>query len=388
MESYQINELLYLSRYLGGRGLKSLEQTYKETKVKSAVKILASNDPRIKIVSKFHQQCIKNKRVSIYKDATEYAREMNIVFEINGDTYKMMDNQTHVEIKNIRQLNNILRKKRNIRYLEIIENYSWQGKIFLSRKRDDTVNEGCYNWLKRWKDAPTDVIREIYNLYTQTLQTKTFSVMRGVEQTDNLCRLCKIKPESVLHILNNCGVLAKYSYTRRHNQVLKCFFFEVLKKFSLIDKVPPWFTSKEVKPFYDNKDVSLWWDVPEFTGASEELHERNAKRPDGKLKMKKEKKIFLIEMSCPWLDKRNEKYTLKIDKYRDIISNIKREEPEYTVDQITLIIDSLGGYSKNLHENIYKVIKDTRVIKSIILRMQKTVLSESVHIARRFKLGK
>ena len=58
------------------------------------------------------------------------------------------------------------------------------------------------------------------------------------------------------------------------------------------------------------------------------------------------------------------------------------------VDQITLVIDSLGGYSNNLAENISKVVKDKRTINSIILRMQKTVLSQSVQIARRFKLGK
>ena len=318
--------------------------------------------------------------MSIFKDAIEYASDMNIDFEINEDSYKMIDNQSLIEIENVKQLKDVIRKKRSSKYLEVVGNYSWQGRIFLSRENDETLKDGCYDWLKRWKDAPTDVIREIYNLYTQTLQTKTFAVMRNVEQTDTFCRLCKLKPESVLHILNNCGVLAKYSYIRRHNQVLKCFFFEILKKFSFIGQVPPWFTNKDVKPFYDNEEVSVWWDVPEFTGASEELEGRSAKRPDGKLKLKKEKKIFLIEISCPWLAVRNEKYNLKVEKYHDIISNIEREEPKYTVDQITLIIDSLGGYSGNLHENIHKLIKDKRVINSIILRMQKAVLSGSVHI--------
>ena len=162
----------------------------------------------------------------------------------------------------------------------------------------------------------------------------------------------------------------------------------MLKKFELIDNVPPWFTDKVVKPYYENEKVSIYWDIPEFTGANDNIVEENLKRPDGKLKIKSEKKIYLIEMTCPWLNFRNEKYEYKTQKYNDILSNIRREERGFTVDQITLVIDSLGGYSANLAENISKVFEDKRLVNSIILRMQKTVLSGSVHICRRFKLHK
>ena len=93
-------------------------------------------------------------------------------------------------------------------------------------------------------------------------------------------------------------------------------------------------------------------------------------------------------MTCPWLDVRNEKYEYKKQKYNDIMNNIRRHEVGYTVDQITLVIDSLGGYSANLSENISKVFVNKRRLNSIILRMQKTVLSWSVQIARRLKLEK
>ena len=63
-----------------------------------------------------------------------------------------------------------------------------------------------------------------------------------------------------------------------------------------------------------------------------------------------------------------------------------REEPDYTVDQITLVMDSLGGFSKNLCENIGKIFDESRVVDRIIRKMQKSVLSNSVHISRCFKL--
>ena len=49
-------------------------------------------------------------------------------------------------------------------------------------------------------------------------------------------------------------------------------------------------------------------------------------------------------------------------------------------------MDSLGGYSKNLKENIGKIVKDRKTVNKIIKNMQKAVLCESARIARCFKL--
>ena len=144
-----------------------------------------------------------------------------------------------------------------------------------------------------------------------------------------------------------------------------------------------------VKPHYENDKVEIHWDIPEFSGANDNAEEAEMRRPDGKIKIKSGgKKIYLVEMTCPWLDVRDMKYEYKAQKYKDILANIRMEEKEYTVDQITFVIDSLSGYSANLAKNISKVFGDKRLVNSIILRMQKAVLSGSVHIAGRFKLQK
>ena len=88
-----------------------------------------------------------------------------------------------------------------------------------------------------------------------------------------------------------------------------------------------------------------------------------------------------------WIDNREVRYREKRDKYVDILRNIKRLETEYQVEQITLVMDSLGGYSKCLKDNIGKVFKDAKVVSKIIYKMQKAVLSESVRISRCFKLS-
>ena len=50
-----VNEGLYISRQKGGRGLKSVEVSYKETKIKAAMKLKQNDDPRMKLVNRFFQ---------------------------------------------------------------------------------------------------------------------------------------------------------------------------------------------------------------------------------------------------------------------------------------------------------------------------------------------
>lgn len=99
-----------------------------------------------------------------------------------------------------------------------------------------------------------------------------------------------------------------------------------------------------------------------------------------------EKSIFILEITISWIDNRDKRYDEKVEKYEAIRRNIVRDEPDYTVDQITLVMDSLGGYSKNLRENIGKIFKDSKMVDKIIRKMQKSVLNGSVHTSRCFKL--
>ena len=67
--------------------------------------------------------------------------------------------------------------------------------------------------------------------------------------------------------------------------------------------------------------------------------------------------------------------------------NIRRVEEGFEVDQITIVMDSLGGYSKSLNDNISKIVPEQKTVDRIIKKMQKAVLCESSRIARCFKLG-
>ena len=56
-------------RKLGGRGLKSVENEYKNTKIKAAVKLYCNADPTMAAVRSFEELAVQNGRHSIIKDA-------------------------------------------------------------------------------------------------------------------------------------------------------------------------------------------------------------------------------------------------------------------------------------------------------------------------------
>ena len=224
------------------------------------------------------------------------------------------------------------------------------------------------------------------NLLYQTLNTLCYKKHRSPveEVVDTNCRLCRSGAESVKHILSNCGDLAKHVYVQRHNNALKCFFFPMLRKCGFIEEIPPWFSAKEIKPKYENENYLVHWDVPEYSGKDGESI-RDAARPDGKLVMKNEKKVILIEKTVPWISNRGAKVELKKNKYLQVQSFLRLEYEGYEIDQVTLVMDVFGGYGKDLGENIGKVLgKEEK--ENVIKNMQKSIIASEAHLVRVFKV--
>ena len=70
--------ILHMSRKLGGRGLKSVENEYENTKIKAAVKLYCNADPTKAEVRSFEELAVQNGRHSIIKDAKKYAEELDL----------------------------------------------------------------------------------------------------------------------------------------------------------------------------------------------------------------------------------------------------------------------------------------------------------------------
>ena len=381
-----MNAINYLPRSVGGRGLRSLEQTYKNTKMKLSVMLVYERDQRLGIVKQFHLLAKDTNSFSIFKDAERYSLEIGIKMEVEIDNVTLVDIETNELIpekalaKKIRS--NVFSKNHN----EVLSS-TWQGVNLKQRIEDKNVVKDYFNWLQRWRTCPTNVVQEFFLLFYQLLPTLKYKSYRSIEVIDDTrCRICRKCDEDVKHLISNCGELAKTAYKTRHDNALKCFVWQLLYHFNLVDKCPTWYAPDKIAPYYENESIRFWWDVPEYTGRDEESAQ--PPRPDGKLIIsnESEKIIYLLEMSVPWTENREEKYVHKAGKYQPIMQSLKLEYPTYKVDQITTIMDVFGGYGPDLSDNISKVFKRKADVKAIITNMQKSIIASAANLSRTFKI--
>ena len=64
---------------------------------------------------------------------------------------------------------------------------------------------------------------------------------------------------------------------------------------------------------------------------------------------------------------------------------LTKRYPEYKVSQYNIIMDVLGGCSKEVEQNMEELVGGK--CEAIMRQMQKAILSSSLHIARMFKLS-
>ena len=77
---------------------------------------------------------------------------------------------------------------------------------------------------------------------------------------------------------------------------------------------------------------------------------------DGRIVDRKEKKVILIEMSCPWVSNREQKEQEKSDKYAPLRWEMRQQFPGHTITQLNVIVDVLGGYSMETAEKVRKLL--------------------------------
>ena len=91
-----------------------------------------------------------------------------------------------------------------------------------------------------------------------------------------------------------------------------------------------------------------------------------------------------IEMSCPWISNREKKSEEKTMKYGPLRWELKEQYKGYEVHQYNIIMDVLGGWSKETEISVRSLVgrKATQVLE----KMQKAVLLATLNIVRTFKV--
>ena len=375
------SDLLYLPRKVGGRGLKSIEAEYKLTKVKAAVRLYNNSDPTMQLVRQFEEKARRTGRHSLIGDAHRFAEEFGMKLEL-----RCLDPSGTTEQGEIiegRKIGVWAKKAVQSKRFEDTKEKKWQGKLMTVRWEDEKLDGECFSWMTEWRAAPTHTIAGIMELYEQLLPTKLYNSRKTktTDDPDDRCRLGGKAQESVAHVLSGCSVLAQTKYLSRHNAALKILFFELLKSHQLIEVIPPWYSPTQPKPSYENEQATVYWDVPVYADHIE-VH---ANRVDARIVDKENQTVTLLEMSCPWVENREQKEKEKTLKYAPLRLELKQQYPGYRINQVNIIIDVLGGYSKELYNRVRDLLGAERS-REYLRRMQKSVLSSSLNIVRSFKV--
>ena len=85
------------------------------------------------------------------------------------------------------------------------------------------------------------------------------------------------------------------------------------------------------------------------------------------------------------MDDRKQKEEEKTLKYAPLRLELKRQQPGYKIRQFNIVIDALGGYSRSLKEKVKTLVGLDRY-REIFIRMQKALLSHTLHIAKTFEV--
>ena len=99
----------------------------------------------------------------------------------------------------------------------------------------------------------------------------------------------------------------------------------------------------------------------------------------------KNKKVWAVEMSCPWMEHWEKKSDEKTVKYGPLRFELKKQYPGYDVDQCNIIIDVLGGGGGGRDEHL--TMRKLFGIRGydVLRRMPKATISSSLNIVRTFK---
>ena len=128
--------ILYMSRKLSGRGLKSVENEFKSTKIKAAVKLNCNADPRMVAVRSFEELAVQNGCHSIIKVARKYAEELDLQLWLNFPNPVAVADGKEVQAKKVKQA---IYKARQQEIQSTVSEERWQGKLIKNRWDDEKV---------------------------------------------------------------------------------------------------------------------------------------------------------------------------------------------------------------------------------------------------------
>ena len=272
------DERLYLKRERGGRGLKSMRDAYKETRLRVACYMATSTNKWIRAAWRREQNKEEN---AIIVESMLTMNEVGVQLRFEDDSIRLDDEVMALEEEykaTWKKVKMSLQKATETKRIEIYKTKVQQSQFYSEQE------EECHTWLKQ--NLHGRKTSSIMMMLEQMVETKSWKVSRGLTQ-DKRCRVCHERDETIEHIIAGCKVLANSEYLSRHNRALMIMAVNWAKDYELVDQEMIWYKERwERGMVLENDRGKLIWDF-EFNLRKT----TTARRPDLILEDKKMKKI-------------------------------------------------------------------------------------------------
>ena len=227
------NERLYLKWEVGGRGLKSMKDVYKETRLRIACYMLKSPNRWIKAAWRREQLKEEN---SIVAECLTIMEEIVMRMRFEGDNLKLDEQLIELEWKPTwRKVKTEPIKGLECRRIEMYKVKQQQSKLFSDQE------EECHMWLSQ--NLHPSKTSTIINMLEQMVETRSWKAVRGLVE-DGRCRVCNEQSGTVEHLVAGCKVLANSEYLSRHNRALMILAVEWAKEYDLIGMNTVWYKER------------------------------------------------------------------------------------------------------------------------------------------------
>ena len=229
------NEQLYLKRERGGRGLKSLRDAYKETRLRVACYMAKSTNRWIREAWKREENKEEN---AIVSESISTMEEVGVRLQFADNSIRLekevIDEATEYKVV-WRKVKNSLQKATESRRIEIYKTKEQQSQVYQEQE------EECHSWLGQ--NLHGRKTSSIMTMLEQMVETRSWKVSRGLAQ-DKQCRVCHERDETVEHIVAGCKVLANSEYLMRHNRALMIMAVNWAKEYELIGNDVIWYKER------------------------------------------------------------------------------------------------------------------------------------------------
>ncbi|TVU87020.1 hypothetical protein FQP89_23625, partial [Vreelandella titanicae] len=242
---------LYLSRSIGGRGLQSLERLHDRLVLgltHEVVNFTADEDDFLMQIVHKHENAHKGSflyKAAIYAARTLSLGEINALMELRKEEFKSVIRNAEEKLL----LGELMDKSMHSVFFKHVRDHGLSTQLTFSFLK----SAGLMSETEGFIFACQDGVINTLEYRSKVLQ---------VQLPDTSCRRCKQHPETLMHLLSACPVLARGAYIQRHNAALRVLYYYLRHCYGIdVTPVLPYLPG-DIPQVVENDSCKIYWNMP------------------------------------------------------------------------------------------------------------------------------